>query len=114
MSAVQTAQLCPTSVFTVQTDSELTLQQRTALYLIDQNCFHPESVIGIGAIKRLGIFHSHAQAVYQTNLLADSGWLLVHEGCFKPSPKAINWLVTNGVNRVGLPQQDTTTTEFLC
>jgi hypothetical protein len=114
MSAVQTAQLCPTSVFTVQTDSELTLQQRTAIYLIDQNCINPDSVMGIGAIKRLGIFNSHAQAVYQINELADGGWLLVHEGCFKPSPKEINWLVANGVRRTGLPQQNTTTTEFLC
>ncbi|MDF3127428.1 hypothetical protein [Rheinheimera sp. 1928-s] len=101
MSAVQTAQLCPTSVFTVQTDSELTLLQRTAIYLIDQNCFHPESVMGIGAIKRLGVFHSHAQAVYQTNLLAESGWLLSHEGAYRPSPKAINWLIAQGA-RAGL------------
>jgi hypothetical protein len=101
MSAVQTAQLCPTSVFTVQTASELTLQQRTALYLIDQSCFHPESVIGIGAIKRLGVFHSHAQAVYQTSQLADMGWLLSHEGAYRPSPKAINWLIAQGA-RAGL------------
>ena len=114
MSAVQTSQLCPTSVFAVSTGSELTLQQRTALYLIDQNCINAETVMGIGAIKRLGIFHSHVQAVYQINELANGGWLLVHEGCFKPSLKAINWLVANGVRRVGLPQQNTTTTEFLC
>ncbi|KKL00273.1 hypothetical protein EIK76_00270 [Rheinheimera mesophila] len=101
MSAVQTSQLCPTSVFAVQTHSELTLQQRTAIYLIDQNCINAETVIGIGAIKRLGIFHSHAQAVYQINELAENGWLLVHEGCFKPSPKAINWLIAQGA-RAGL------------
>lgn len=101
MSAVQTAQLCLTSVFTVQTASELTLQQRTALYLIDQNCINAETAIGIGAIKRLGIFHSHAQAVYQINELAENGWLLVHEGCFKPSPKTINWLRAQGA-RAGL------------
>lgn len=97
MSAVQTAQLCPTSVFAVSTDSELTLQQRTALYLIDQSCFHPESVMGIGAIKRLGVFHSHAQ----TNKLAEMGWLLSHEGAYRPSPKAINWLIAQGA-RAGL------------
>lgn len=101
MSAVQTAQICPTSVFAVSTDSELTLQQRTVIYLIDQNCFHPESVIGIGAIKRFGVFHSHAQAIYQTNQLADMGWLLSHEGAYRPSPKAINWLITQGA-RAGL------------
>lgn len=98
MSAVQ---ICPTSVFAVSTDSELTLQQRTVIYLIDQNCFHPESVMGIGAIKRLGVFHSHAQAIYQTNQLADMGWLLSHEGAYRPSPKAINWLITQGA-RAGL------------
>lgn len=98
MSAVQ---ICPTSVFAVSTDPELTLQQRTIIYLIDQNCFHPESVMGIGAIKRLGVFHSHAQAVYQTNLLADMGWLLSHEGAYRPSPKAINWLIAQGA-RAGL------------
>lgn len=101
MSAVQTAQICPTSVFAVSTGSELTLQQRTALYLIDQNCFHPESVMGIGAIKRLGVFHSHAQAVYQINELADMGWLLSHEGAYRPSPKAINWQIAQGA-RAGL------------
>jgi hypothetical protein len=101
MSAVQTAELCPTSVFAVQTDSELTLQQRTALYLIDQNCFHPESVMVIGAIKRLGVFHSHDQTVYQTNKLAEMGWLLSHEGAYRPSPKAINWLIAQGA-RAGL------------
>lgn len=101
MSAVQTSQLCPTSVFAVQTDSELTLQQRTAIYLIDQSCFHPESVMGIGAIKRLGVFHNHAQAVYQINELANGGWLLSHEGAYRPSPKAINWLIAQGA-RAGL------------
>lgn len=101
MSAVQTSQLCPTSVFAVSTDPELTLQQRTVIYLIDQNCFHPESVMGIGAIKRLGVFHSHAQAVYQINELADMGWLLSHEGAYRPSPKAINWLIAQGA-RAGL------------
>lgn len=105
MSAVQTSQLCPTSVFAVQTDSELTLQQRTAIYLIDQNCFHPESVMGIGAIKRLGIFHNHAQAVYQTKQLAEMGWLLSHEGAYRPSPKAINWLIAQGARAAALPVQ---------
>jgi len=105
MSAVQTAQICPNAVFVVPTDSELTLQQRTAIYLIDQHCFHTESVMGIGAIKRLGIFHSHAQAVYQTNLLAESGWLLSHEGAYRPSPKAINWLIAQGARAAALPVQ---------
>ena len=101
MSAVQ---ICPTSVFTLSTSSELTLQQRTALYLIEQHCFETQSVMGIGAIKRFGIFHSHAQAVYQINELITGGWLFVHEGCFKPSPKAINWLSANGVSRNRFPQ----------
>lgn len=98
MSAVQ---ICPSSVFAVSTGSELTLQQRTALYLIDQNCINAETVMGIGAIKRLGIFHSHVQAVYQINELADMGWLLSHEGAYRPSPKAINWLIAQGA-RAGL------------
>ncbi|MDR7119725.1 hypothetical protein [Rheinheimera soli] len=101
MSAVQTAQICPNSVFTVGEFLELTTQQMVVLHLIDQHCIGAESVISIGAIKRSGVFHSHAQAVYQVNELADKGWLLAHEGTYRPSPKTINWLKDHRA-RVGL------------
>lgn len=101
MSAVQTAQICPTSVFAMPSGPELTEQQINALQRIDQHCIGPDSVMAIGAIKRLGIFHSHAQAVYQVGELADMGWLLSHEGAYRPSPKAINWLMAQGA-RAGL------------
>lgn len=98
MSAVQ---LCPNSVFTVGEFLELTAPQMVAIQLIDQHCIGAQSVISIGEIKRAGVFHSHAQAVYQINELADKGWLLAHEGTYRPSPKAINWLIAQRA-RAGL------------
>lgn len=106
---MSTVQICP---FTAADFLELTAKQMVAIQLINQHCIGAQSVISIGEIKRSGVFHSHAQAVYQINELADKGWLLSHEGTYRPSPKAINWLVANGINRTG--QQNTTTTEFLC
>lgn len=98
MSAVQ---ICPTSVFAMPSGPELTEQQINTLQLMDQHCIGPDSVMAIGAIKRLGIFHSHAQAVYQVGELAERGWLLSHEGTYRPSPKTINWLIAQGA-RAGL------------
>lgn len=98
MSAVQ---ICPTSVFAVSSGPELTEQQINTLQLMDQHCIGPDSVMAIGAIKRLGTFHSHAQAVYQVGELAERGWLLSHEGTYRPSPKTINWLIAQGA-RAGL------------
>lgn len=98
MSAVQ---ICPTSVFAVTPANSLTQKQRAALRLIDVQCIGTDSTIGIGAIKRLVEFDSHIQAVYIINDLVLRGWLLTHDGTYRPSPKTINWLRAQGA-RAGL------------
>jgi len=86
-------------VFAVTVPPQLTLLQRTTLYVTNKaGLAHPEKLVPFDAIYHSGIFDSRRQAENIVLGLRDQGWLICHNYGFKPSTKALNWLKAEGAS----------------